>query len=112
MSEYEEGIIILPDAEEMLKRLVAVDDQPHFQERFYPILLRYAGTEKVAGGVVMMLTMAIYDYTQGMPPLVAFLMHREVPQWIDALVTDPKVAEAAKAFHAEVTKPTKQGETG
>jgi len=35
----------------MLKRLLAVSDQPHFQERFYPILLRDAGTEKVVLGV-------------------------------------------------------------
>lgn len=53
--------ITLPDHEEMLRRLVAVDDNDHLQERFYPILLQSAGRQLVGQGVVMMFTLAISD---------------------------------------------------
>jgi hypothetical protein len=93
--------IVLPDRAEMLRRLVAVRDNSHYQERFYPILLKDAGQRRVAAGVVMMFTLAIHDYTQGMPPMVANLVHMDVPEFIDALVDDKEVAEAAKAFLKE-----------
>jgi len=96
-----EKTIVLPDRKEMLKRLVAVSDESHFQERFYPILAQSAGRELVASGVVMMLTLAIHDYTKGMPPMMAGLVHMYVPQFIDALVDDKEVAEQAKVFHKE-----------
>ncbi len=106
MRQREEGVTVLPAADKMLQSLIAVDDQPHFQERFYPILLKDAGREVGAKGIVMMLSLAIYDYTKGMPQIVAALMQCMIPRFIDALVTDPKVAEAAKAFHAEVMQAT------
>ena len=61
-----------------------------------------AGEEKVAQGVVMLLALAIHDYTDGMPPMMSNVMYMSAPQYIDALVTDPEVAEAAKAFLSEV----------
>lgn len=96
-------VVKLPNREEMLKRLLKVSDESHFQERFYPILLQSAERELVAQGVVMMLTLAIHDYVQGMPPMMAGIVHMYVPQFIDALVDDKQVAEEAKAFHKEAT---------
>lgn len=94
-------VITLPNREEMQQRLLAVDDNSHLQERFYPLLLQHAGEEKVARGVVMLLALAIYDYTSGMPPVMSGLMYMKADSYIDALVDDPEVAEAAKASLAE-----------
>ena len=62
--------VTLPDRDEMLKRLLKVSNDSHAQERFYPILLQSAGRVLVAQGVVMMLALAIHDYTEGMPPMM------------------------------------------
>src|SRR3989344_4313266 len=96
-----EKVITLPNREEILQRLLWVSDDSDMQERFYPILLKSAGQKRVAQGVVMMLALAIYDYVEGMPPVVANLMYIQAPQFIEALVDDPKVAEQAKTFLQE-----------
>ena len=93
--------VTLPDRDEMLKRLLKVSDNSHAQERFYPILLQSAGRVLVAQGVVMMLTLAIYDYTEGMPPMMTNLMYMQAPHIIEALVDDKEIADQAKAFLQE-----------
>ena len=90
--------ITLPNREEMLERLSKVCDIDHTRQKFFPKLLQHAGEEKVAQGVVMILALAIHDYTDGMPPMMSSLLYMSAPQYIDALVTDPEVAEEAKAF--------------
>jgi hypothetical protein len=101
-----DAVVTLPNRDEMLKRLVSVSDESHFQERFYPILLRSANRELVAGGVVMMFTLAIHDYTKGMPPMMANLVYMYVPRFIDALVDDKQVASDAKKFLQEAIDAT------
>lgn len=96
-----EKVITLPAREEMLDRLKKVSDNSHMQERFYPILLKHAGEEKVAQGVVMMLALAIHDYVEGMPPMMSNLMYMQAPQFIEALVDDKEVAQQAKTFLEE-----------
>lgn len=91
-------VITLPNREDMLQRLLEVNDDSHAQERFYPILLQSAGQERVAQGIVMMLALAIHDYTEGLPPMMVNLMYMQAPQFIDVLVDDTEVAEQAKAF--------------
>ena len=97
-----EKVITLPNREEMLARLVKVSDNLHLQERFYPILLESAGQERVPQGVVMMLALAIHDHTEGMPPMMANLMYKQAPGFIDALVTDPEAAKEAKSLLQDV----------
>ena len=92
--------ILLPGHDEMLARLKAVDDNDHLIERFYPILLRGAGRKLVPMGVVMMLTLAIYDYTLHMPSMAA-LMHMKMEDYIDALVTDEGAAQETKEFYKQ-----------
>ena len=99
-----EKTIVLPTREDMLRRLIAVRDNSHYQERFYPILLKAAGQRRVAQGVVMMFTLAIHDYTQGLPPMMANLVYMDVPEFIDALVDDKEVAEEAKTFLEQALK--------
>lgn len=91
----------LPNKDEMLARLKAVDDNSHLQQKFYPRLLKDAGSQKVPMGVVMMLTLAIHDYTQGMPPMMANILSMRVPDFIDALIPDPKAAAEAKKHWEE-----------
>ncbi|MFH1314959.1 MAG: hypothetical protein ABIH67_01020 [Candidatus Uhrbacteria bacterium] len=91
-------VITLPDREEMLQRLMQVNDRNHVQQKLYPILLNHAGQEKVAQGIPVMLALAINDYTTGMPAVVAGMVWDYVPAWIDALVDDQDVAAEAKAF--------------
>jgi hypothetical protein len=94
--EDDKETIVLPDHEEMITRLIKVDDNPHLQERFYPILLKAAGQKRVPQGIVMMLALAIHDYTEGMPPMMASLMYMKAPDFIDALINDTVVAEETK----------------
>ena len=91
-----EKVITLPDKDDMLKRLVMVDNDPHLVERFYPILLKNAGQKRVAQGITMMMILAIHDYADGMPPLTSALMVMYAPKYIDALVDDVDVAQEAK----------------
>ena len=96
-----EKVITLPNREEMLARLLKVNDNSHMQEKFYPILLEDAGQKRVALGVVTMLALAIHDYTKGMPPIMASTLYMEAPHFIDALVDDPEAAKEAKVFLQE-----------
>lgn len=101
-------VVTLPKRDEMLRRLVSVSDESHFQERFYPILLQSAERELVAQGVVMMFSLAIYDYTKGMPPMMSGLVYMYVPKFIDVLVDDKEVASEAKKFLQEAIDATRK----
>lgn len=94
----------LPQKDEMLQRLLAVDDNNHLQQSFYPMLLKYAGQSKVAAGVVLLLQLAIYDYTKDLPPMMGVLVEMKMNDFIDALIRDEDFAKEAKAFFAESQK--------
>ena len=93
--------VVLPDRAEMIKRLIRVSDDAHLQERFYPILLKSAGRELVPAGIVMMLTLAIHDYTENLPPVIASLLYMKADDFIDALVDNFEVSQQAKGFFKE-----------
>ena len=95
-------VITLPNAQGIMERLQKVDmgANEYMAERFYPMVSQEAGHELIAQGVVMMLTLKIHNFmTQGYPPAMEVIMQMYVPQFIDALVDDKEVAEAAKVFH-------------
>jgi hypothetical protein len=94
-------VITLPNREEMLKRLLLVDADGYLVEKFYPLLLKDAGRQLVAKGVVMLFIQTLHDYTDGMPPMMWSVMFSRVPDYIDALVDDKEVATEAKAFLQE-----------
>ena len=91
-------VFTLPNKDEMLTRLQTIADNSHIQQGLYPLLLTQAGRKKMPIGVVMMLTLAIRDYTQAqkLPPMMAKLLLEQVPEFIDALIPDQKMAEEAK----------------
>ena len=90
-----EQTLILPNHDEMKNLLESVDNNSHTIERFHPILLRSAGHEKVPEGVVMMLLLAIHDYSQGLPSVVGRLMIKSIPQYLEVLISDSKLRKAA-----------------
>lgn len=94
----EEKVITLPGRDEMQKRLLAINGSSHLQQKFYPILLEYAGRQLFPQGVVTMLVLAIHDYIEGMPPMMSDLMYMSAPKFIEALVDNPEDAERAKTF--------------
>lgn len=81
----EEELITLPDQEEMLARLVAIDDLPHLVKKFYPLLLEQAGQQKYRSGVELMVRLAIDNYTQDLAPAVATAIELMEPDIIEAL---------------------------
>ena len=46
-------VITLPNRDEMIERLVKVNDDSRLQERFYPILLKQAGQKYAAQDIVI-----------------------------------------------------------
>jgi hypothetical protein len=80
-----EKMITLPAADEMLARLRTVIDEPHTVANFYPKITRYAGQSKTVSGIEMMITLAIYDYAENLPPAVATGLHVALPRFVRAL---------------------------
>jgi len=92
----------LPDADDMLRRLISVDDNPHKREKFYPIILKNAGRELAGMGVVNMFVFAIHDYTQGMPPFMAVMLFDQIDDYVQALVDDEQAKAEALEMVAQV----------
>lgn len=58
--------VVMPDAEELMRRLMGVDDNRHLVENFYPIVARSLANKRQDGvGVVRVLLLAIADYSDG-----------------------------------------------
>jgi hypothetical protein len=105
----QEPFIVLPEAEEIMRRLKTVNDDAYMASTFYPLIAQAAGHELIAEGVVMMLTFKIHDYVSaGYPPLIGNLLHAVVPRYIDALVDNKEIAEKAKRFHQEAIDEVKK----
>jgi hypothetical protein len=77
--------ITLPPADEMLARLRSVIDERYLVEDFYPQLLKYAGSVKTVEGLELMITLAIFDYTEDLPETVAAGLLAAMPLWIQTM---------------------------
>ena len=99
---FGETRITLPGAETMMARLKEVNDEPHLVEKFFPRLTEHAGKERVPMGVIMMLQLAIHDYTKGMPAVMVAMLNMDMERYIDALVLDETAASVTKARWAKV----------
>lgn len=89
--------IVLPEREEMLTRLRSVIDEPHTESGFYSLLLKYAGARKTGTGVSLILLLAVADYTEDQPPVIAVTIGLALPRFVAALVDDEEVAAQALA---------------
>lgn len=89
--------IIFPDRDEMLRRLLSINDDLDARLKFYPMLLRSAGKEINAIGIVYQLVVAIHDYTSSIDILKSKKeIYEEVIRSIDVLVEDKDVADEVK----------------
>jgi len=102
----QDTVVVLPSPQEIMQRLIKVHDDDRARE-IYAKIAAQGGTEKVAKGIVLMFTLAIYDQVHS--GMMANVMHMLVPSWIEALVDDKDVAAEAKAFHAETMKASSYG---
>lgn len=89
----------LPDQDEILRRLLAVDDSAHLTDGFYPHITKAAGRELSGMGVVMLLHLAVADYTADFPPAMSVVMLTRLEAFTRALVDDEQVlADALDAL--------------
>lgn len=77
--------IALPSAEEMLKRLRSVMDEPHAVANLYPKITAHAGQRKAREGVEMLVLLAIYDYAGAYPEAVAAALQVALPRFVSVL---------------------------
>ncbi|HYE59749.1 MAG TPA: hypothetical protein VEA18_01025 [Candidatus Kapabacteria bacterium] len=98
--------IVLPDREEMLRRLKAADPDRYHEERLFPLFLKSAGRTLNATGVALMYELISYAYTfeRQQPPAAYDMMLMAADKYIDALVDDPEVAVEAKSQVAGTLK--------
>lgn len=89
----------LPDHDELLRRLVSVDDTSHMINGFYPHITKAAGRELTGMGVVMLLHLAVADYTADFPSAMSAVVLLRLEAFTRAVVTDPTVlADALDAL--------------
>jgi hypothetical protein len=100
------NLITLPERDDMLARLTAIDDEQHLVRRFYPKILKAAGQQRAAGGVVMLVQLAIVDYMEGMPAVLGQVMMLRRDQFVLALIDDETARAEAIEFMAEVDRTT------
>ena len=93
--------IILPDKEEILRRLLKTDSSPRLREEFYPLLVKHASEEKSAEEIFQIILEAVRDYTENTRSVMQMMMHLMSEDFIDALINNRKVAEQAKLLCKE-----------
>jgi len=101
-TSIDQRVFTLPDQNTMLIRLLNVNDESHLRNNFYPLILKHAGSSKVPAGVVMILTLAIHDYTDGMPAAMSAVLLMQVDDFVDAICGKRNKAAAERAkehFH-------------
>lgn len=99
--EKEKTLITLPTPAQMLEKLLTVNNEPHLQQKFYPILLQHAGKQIYASAINIILATAIFDYTQGLPPVMTGILMLAVPKYIRALISDEQgQKEALELYEA------------
>jgi hypothetical protein len=79
--------IVLPKHEEMLRRLLSLEDEPHLVSNFYPKLLVHAGKPMTALDVILMFQFAIFDYSMHSPEL-SQVRYSQLRYTVKALIDD------------------------
>ena len=106
----------LADRETMLSQLNSVSlPTPYFAEKYFPLLLPYADSEKVPEDIVLMFTLANFDFNdkvlRGMPMMARVVTNMTleslIPELIKAILPN-NPEEADKAI--KLLKEIKEGE--
>lgn len=101
-----EVAVEMPDRNTMFDALCGVLDENHAKEKLFPkICNNLAGTEKVASGVVLGLQLAIHDYVEGMPPIMANVVNMNMTNFIEA-ITPEEIRQETLDFWDSVTSAT------
>ncbi|WP_030894199.1 hypothetical protein [Streptomyces sp. NRRL F-5053] len=88
----------LPDREEIIRRLRQVHGEPHLSKHFYPAIAASSGERLTGRGIAMVMRLAVADYiTEDMPPQMALILERLLPEYVQALIDAPDVQAAALA---------------
>lgn len=96
--------VVLPDAEQMMESLRGVMDAPHAVEKLYPrICNNLAGQEKAPEGVCLTLSLALKDYVEGLPPIMAPPIYMLAEDFIRAIVPDEDACSQALTVWNEAT---------
>lgn len=104
----ESTVATLPDADEMMRRLIAANDEPHAVEKFYPrIVSSMADRPQTGMGVVMGLHLAVADYTVGLPPIMGRLMLDSIHLYVHALLDGTEILDEALGTLEELGLPSK-----
>lgn len=82
--------ITVPPADELLRRLLAVDDEP-YMDVFYRILLNAESRRITGQGIAVHLTLSMTDYTAGHPTVVTMAMTEMLHEFVPAFTDDPEV---------------------
>ena len=95
-----ENVVMLRNQEEMLSRLLEVDNNVSFRKRFYPLLLeQFAGKTLSEVQIVGTLMLAIESFAEKEGAKLAHTRaHENALAFIDALVVDPKIAAEIKTL--------------
>lgn len=93
-------LVQLPEYGEMAARLATVNDDPYINERFHPFILKSAGKELYGEGIFLMLHLAIHDYSDGAPPMMAAILQMSIKDYIKALIDDEEI-QAATLEHVD-----------
>lgn len=95
-----EKLYVLPSSEEIVARLTVVRND-ELTRRVYLAVSRSAGRELNAEGILLLLQFALDEALPKKAPPSFTSMQEYIPAWIDALVDDKQVAEAAKQSHRD-----------
>ena len=89
--------ITLPPKEEMLSKLIGVDNNIRLQEVFYPSLLKRAGKEMGPYGYAQMFNIALGELSKQFEKQeVVSVVRAEVASFVDALIDDKEFADWVK----------------
>lgn len=89
-----------------MRRLIGIDGDLHMVEWFYPRLMPLAGRELAGRGIAMELTLAAYDYIEGLPSVMAQVVLGRMHQFLGAFSNDPEVLKDARDHLAAAGLPT------
>ncbi|MFJ7997558.1 hypothetical protein ACIQ7D_10490 [Streptomyces sp. NPDC096310] len=97
--------ITLPDHDEIVRRLLTVNDEPHMRKGFYPRIAAKAGATLNGRGVAFALRLAVADYMAGGPPSpMNRILEELLPAYVTVLVDDTDVRADAHAALEEARR--------